>query len=247
MMVESRNLTLDRFTEEARKIVNTYLDDVRNALHDTELTEEEINESLDELKEHIISYCHLKSEQDEIITTDKVKNAMKKLGEPKVIAETLQGELNFNYEVKNEVLGANHTSFSRPSGPQYLYQFHFRAKHLVALYMVLNWVLTLIMFFLVFGLHEALQYYPWFYGFSVLCHYGLQNTKWVKINSYLRDNLKLSNHLMFTPFIYVVFSLIYYRSFSDFPILVPPVITIWLFISTTKSGREFYEEIYRKM
>lgn len=247
MMVEPKNLTLNRFTEEARKIVNSYIDDVKLALHETELTENEIDESLDELKEHIISYCHLKSEPDEIITTDKVKNAIKKLGEPKVIAETLQGELSFNYEVKNEVIGGNRTSNLSTSKPEYLIQFHFRAKHLVALYTVLNWTLTLIMFFLVFGLDQALLYYPWIYGFNVITYYSLQNSKWVKINDYLHENLKLSNHLMFTPLIYVIFSLIYFRSFDAFAILVPLVITIWLFITTTKAGRDFYEEIYRKM
>ena len=228
------------FTEEATKVLEGYVSAVSKALEETELTHEEIEESVEELRYHIIAQCEIRSKGD-VISTDLVRLSIKKLGDPKTIAESLQSELNFSEEVKDEQFnsGSSPQTFNYPPTSGY----KIKASHMSALYGTFCWLMTATVVFVAFDqqFRDLAYLFALFYGMAVGGLIMTRNLDAYMYNRHLQRYVKPNIHTSIVPLIYVIFVLYGFVAVSNGALwTVPASLVLWLILASTEYGRQYY-------
>lgn len=232
--------TTKEFTEEAIQVFESYLSGVRTALEETELDEAEISSSIDELRFHIVSQCELRAKGN-IVTTDLVRTSIKKLGDPKSIAESLQSELDF----ADEVDMAPVRSRARQPEPE---SIEIRAKHISALYATLCWLMTAVAIFVSYSAEfsNLAWLYPMLYLTSVGTLIATRNLDAYMYNSHLQQHVKPNIHTSILPAIYGILT---YSNLVHLPLddvwTVPAILVLFLILGSTSYGREYYIETFQ--
>lgn len=90
----------EQFTKEAIAMLEHYLLRYEESLIRSNMSPEEIEDILEEVRQHIIDHCKLKAGDENVITTDQVRSAIQKLGEPEIVEKVLQEELDAFEQVK---------------------------------------------------------------------------------------------------------------------------------------------------
>jgi hypothetical protein len=237
-------LNTEVLTDEARIIITKYIDEVTFVLGESDLNETEISASINELTEHLVSLCKLKSDEKGIITTDLVHSAIQKLGSPKQIRDTLIGELEFNEELLSLHRKTKTKKIDEQSEPiktKRDYTIDITAGFIANIFYILSWSLTGCLFFIAFGGDEFMFLYLVIYIFTVLFLMFIRSHKSYNYNSYLNSNVKLNLHIVGTPILYFTYF------FSHGLYYSPLVLIIWLMIATTNMGREYHLELYNKI
>lgn len=233
-----------KFTEEAKSLLNKYLTELENSLDKTDLTHEEIKSSIDEITNHIISYCENTIEGEELITTDKVSSAIKKLGEPDLISKLFNDEIDFLNDLEsNEKKKLSNTSNQAIKSP-YVY---IRAKDIAMSFIILCWISTITGFF--FSL-EIYHFYIWVFIYFILIIFliRLRNLQSYKTNNYLKNTLKLNYHFLIVP---IITSLIFLLNnllgygFNLVPTIIWFIIPsiMWLLLMTTNESRIYFSKL----
>ncbi|MHA2251182.1 MAG: HAAS signaling domain-containing protein [Candidatus Kariarchaeaceae archaeon] len=244
----SKNIyTTDDFTEEAVKTLNKYLKEVKSSLKATELKPDEIEESINDLKSHIIQYCLFKGEHDEIITTDLVKAAIHKLGDPEVIGETLQNELEFSeitspFRVTDEEI----VSDRRQDSSESRFTLNITVNSIVILYQIVNWLFTGLVIFLIFGIQgvEVLMLMAYILSFMLLL--TTRSLSSYSTNKYLSDNVSINTHLVLVPLIY--FGIIIFNIANrTIDIIMPTIFVMWIYVIVSPYGKEYLEKLYKSI
>jgi len=231
-----------QYTEEAIQVLESYISAVGKALQETDLTESEIEESLNDLRYHITAQCEIRSSSN-IISTDLIKLSIKKLGDPKTIARSLQSELDFQTDMQERTSRIDPSTHTEPNTTS---RIKITAGHLTAIYSTFSWLITSIWIFLLFGptFSNWLWLFPMIFMLAVGSLFATRNLESYMYNRHLQQHIKPNIHTNITPLLFIAS---YLAGFILIPTrmiwTLPLTIIIWLILSTTEYGREFYLDI----
>lgn len=232
------------FTEEADDELETYLSEVAEALTTTELSDEEIEKSIEELRAHIIGHCEIKSTGN-VISTDQVKSSIKKLGTPQTIAETLQSELNFTATIQQESNPIDKSSRVKKNQVKQVESssFKIKAKHLTAIYGLFCWLITANVIFVIYSneFYQFADILPFVYLTTIGMLIFTRNVDAYSYNNHLKKYVRPNFHTNIVPLIFIV--MVYYLSYTINSWIVPAMFVLWLIISTTEYGRQYYIDL----
>lgn len=222
-------------TNEAEEILTKYISAVAHSYKEIGLSNTEINETINEVKEHIVKLSSFYAGEGEIVSTDLIKKAIKKLGDPEVIKNTLIEEKGF-FEENQLKLFSDELLNQKSPGAQY----GIRAINLVRIYEFISWVMTASIIFLMFNYDAALYIGQLAYFFGFLILYFVKSSSIYKSNSLLRERIRMNFHIAIFPIVYLIVKFAINQSSSYFG--DPMMITLWLIIHTNKDNRNYYIE-----
>lgn len=227
------------FTDEANNLIEVYLQKVSIKLFEAKMTPREITDSIEELREHIINYCIIKSGNNQVITTDLIRTAIQKLGDPELIGKTLRNELDF----KSEVLLTTKTKSSDKRS------YQIRVKDMTSTYTALTWSLFCLYLFYLIGYNKSFFEGLLFFNYLVLfgIFWKVTTNPLYKVNKTLRNGVKMNMISFIVPLAYFleaayhIFAEMYlYRGLFISPIF-PIFFTLWLITITSEVAKENYK------
>ena len=194
------------FTEDAKDLFFKYLQELRASLYESGLTKAEVEESVDDIYEHIVSNCIFRAGYGKTVTKDIVRKALEKLGDPEIIQRTLASELDFMEEHKRVVAVKDNSQD----------HFLFRAHHIRTLYLLLN-AFFIFDLYIAYGRYQDSRYFsPWqdyptesVYLFPFFWYTGILLFRFVVIpwitksthNGFLYEKVKLNSiHFLLYPY-----------------------------------------------
>jgi hypothetical protein len=199
------------FTNEADKLYNKYIDELRFELYKNNFSDLEVKETVVDVTSQILELCEFK--EHGVIGTDALRHVLNKLGTPKEISETLSSASGFMEET--EVMDESAAEFS----PQYL---HFRVKHLIKLNKSINWLLVVYPIWLIssfiillsdpnwddlqFMYYISLVFYILIYGSSVLIWHIIHTSGLLVNNNLVRIRIRPLSRQLYLPILFVLTS-----------------------------------------
>jgi len=207
----------DNFTEGAKDFFFRYLQELRASLYESGLSKDEVEESIEDIYQHILSNCTFRAGPGSIITKDIVSKSLHKLGDPDIIQRTLAAELNFlerNKELISETNKPNMDLGNSQSEMKYIY---IRGKHLAMIYNLLHIPLVIAMVDFFFKIDFFSIYYEptavvnaarWTYTIylTILIY------RYIIVNLIIKSasNSYILTHLKFKSIIYFFLPLLFY-------------------------------------
>ena len=238
--------TSKEFTEEALTVLESYVTAVGKALEETELTPTEIEESINDLRDHIIAHCEIRS-NSKVITTDLVNTSIKKLGNPTSIAQSLQSELDIVSVVEDELGRSRDTSQETIELPS---TFNIKAGHLTAFYSVICWLMTSVVIFVLYhGNFAPLSLlYPYLMGAALGMLILSRNLSAFSYNKHLQQHIRPNTHTSIVPLIYIVGG---FANLYNLPAnalwTTPTSLVLFLILASTEYGRNFYLDLISRL
>lgn len=216
-------LSQAQFSMEAQQLYQQYISQLTASLKTTDLSADEVNDVIEDVKDHIIDFCIIKSGNADI-TAEVVSQAIKKLGNPNVIAQTYLDE----QQVTQNFLD-NNRQVARQPKPAGLV---IRAKHLPLSFRILSWVSSIFVFTIVtYMTVDGEWYYPPLYAVLVLFFVSVIRSEKYAHNTYLQKNFSVNLHLFLTPLVYMYYMVEDYGTDDvSLVFIIPLVMLIYLFL-----------------
>ncbi|MCE7736797.1 MAG: hypothetical protein GPJ54_18080 [Candidatus Heimdallarchaeota archaeon] len=229
-----------QLTNEARTLLDKYLASVALSYKEIGMNGREITETIQEVHEHIIKLGSFYAGEGELVSTDLVRKAIQKLGDPEIIKRTLIEEQAFLQDHQKSLENQSlliQTKDKKSVG--------IRVVNLVRLFVLLSWVMTSSIIFMIFRYEEALMVGQVSYLLIAVIIFTSKSSSIYSKNSIMQSKIKFNLHIVIFPFIYL-FSMIVLNSYNPF-ILDPVMITLWLLLHTDKTNRQYYIDQYKSM
>ncbi len=200
------------FTNEADKLYNKYISELRDELYKNNFSDLEVKETISDVTSQILELCEFK--ENGVIGTDALRHVLNKLGTPKEISETLSSASGFMDEA--ETIPENNVA----SPAEYL---HFRVRHLIRTDQIINWLLAiypmwLISSFIIFFADPywddmlvmyfiSLLFYIIIYGFSVLIWHLIDKYR-LLTNNLVRTQIRPMSRQLYLPILFILTTLL---------------------------------------
>jgi len=200
------------FTNEADKLYNKYISELRDELYKNNFSDIEVKETVADVTSQILELCEFK--ENGVIGTDSLRHVLNKLGTPKEIGETLSTASGFMEE--SDIGSVGTKDFS----PQYL---EFRVRHLIKFNKVVNWLLAAYPFYLLFAfifvLAEpywdefqiwyfiSLIFYVLIYGLSVLIWHIIHTSGLLVNNNLVSISIRPLSRQLYLPILFILTTL----------------------------------------
>ncbi len=197
---------------------------------------DEIKDVLEEVREHIIDYCRLKAGEDTVITTDQVRSAIQKLGEPHIVEKVLQEELETFEQIKES--------------PQ-VTEITVTAEQAATIFRILSILSTVIG--IVFVLYDASRY-PVFGLYATHVLLFLISLGWYQLirtrpefdsNVYLERSIRLNAIHLLVPQAILLYLLVFGRLRFD-PFILTETIFCGL-LPFLRDAQDFYKDIWDRL
>ncbi len=224
----------NRFTAEAKSLFDSYIEKVKEFLRVELADESEINESIEEISNHLLDYCTHMAGNDSIITTDILKQGIKKLGDPKIIGQVLADELELYDQLVKDVAHA------RPNEVK------------VTAVQAIQAFQTMSILFSTFGiLFSIFQIADQTFSdlFAIHLIFFLLSAIWrlVKLRNRKIDNTYLDLYLSFGSHQLIIVPVVISFAIHSIPIELLLVETfLFVFIALLPSSHDYYREIAHK-
>ncbi len=220
------------FTQEANAMLEHYIKSYGESLRRSHLSDEEIHDVLMEVREHIIENCKIKAGDGNIVTTDLVRSAIKKFGEPELVEQVLKEE----FEVMNQAKGK----------PMNATELTINAEQTIMIYRTMSMLSTIFgISFVVLDLinYESFFFYQvhvLFFMFSTVWYLIIRTRPVFEHNAYLERFLRLDHHQLLIPQIMLIYAL--FNDSPNFSIFTSLFLSISLLLSN--QAKHFYLDIF---
>ncbi|MCH8907444.1 MAG: hypothetical protein IH840_10180 [Candidatus Heimdallarchaeota archaeon] len=237
--VKSQALYDGSLTNEAEKLFNTYIAELTTSYENIGMTIDEINESIEEVKDHMISLAKFYHGKSGLIPTDVVKKAISKLGEPEIIQRAFTEEIKLQ-EVLTEKLLRSEVPFKTGEG-------EINAKAAASAYSVSFYLTIGSLIFMLFGYTVSIYISGSSYVFMALIRYTTRTRVNFERNLMLNDRMGNLFLLLVHPLIYIMLQAVVFtlELNENGNIFNPIVIFVWFLILTQKETREYLQHVLK--
>lgn len=230
-------------TSEADKLFKKYIGQLTKSYIEMGLTQTEITESIDELSLHILSLAKFYVGESNLITTDPIRKAITKLGEPSVIKLAFDEEMEFSQSLLKRLIQ------TKPIFEKQIIENtkEIQVKDVVKLYSLVSYLAIGSLIFQIFGYEFASYTASISYISLVLAWLGIKSQVPINQNLILQEKLGNVLFLVLFPFIYMAVFAFYSVTTLDLFLFNPVMIIMWLIVITQKDTKEYFTKLYEKI